>query len=309
MAFSFQEKCLFLSTSSKRAFVLHRYFHRTLSYVRSSRCNLHDMAECGKLFITSLSLPTLMLKDTHAQLFRYTSGRWLRSDRRQRDHRTVEFNHDALCRRILQIFTDASSIRFLGKKEGGFSKVLLFATDTGQKILARLPTRVLGPRRLTTNSEVATIQYCTLGGSLLERRCYTIYCTVQSKTTIPIPKTLDWSDDSHNPVGHEYTSVEHCRGIQLSEMSTDPSSSAQIRCIESVTRYIQQMTDLEFPACGSLYLGNSSALINVPSTAMDELFAVGPHCGARYWDCNVDDTRYYDSYQPNRGPCKLSTLL
>ena len=85
--------------------------------------------------------------------------------------------------------------------------------------------------------------------------------------------------------------------------------SAQIRCIESATRYIQQMIDLEFPTCGSLYFGYSPALIDVPSTAMDEFFAVGPHCGARYWNCNVDDTRYYDSCQLNRGPCKLSTLL
>lgn len=113
-------------------------------------------------FASSFPLPKLIPKDPYAQLFHYTSGRWLRNDKQQRDARKVEFNYDALCRRILQVCTDASTITFLEKKEGGFSKVLLFATDTGQKIVARFPTRVSGPRRLTTNSEVATIQYRAL---------------------------------------------------------------------------------------------------------------------------------------------------
>ncbi len=36
---------------------------------------------------------------------------------------------------------------------------LVFTLDHGQRIVARLPTRISGPPKLTTNSEVATIKY------------------------------------------------------------------------------------------------------------------------------------------------------
>lgn len=34
--------------------------------------------------------------------------------------------------------------------------------DTGSCIVARIPTSIAGPPRLTTNSEVATMTYCEL---------------------------------------------------------------------------------------------------------------------------------------------------
>jgi len=132
---------------------------------------------------------------------------------------------------------------------------------------------------------------------------------VRSKTTIPIPRVIDWSDDSDNPVGHEYMLMEHCQGVKLSEIWMDLTSSAQIRCIESVTRCLQQMASLDFPAYGSLYFADVPSLAGVAQTRVDERFSVGPSCDAQYWDCNVDETRYYDIVQPNRGPCKLSECV
>lgn len=129
---------------------------------------------------------------------------------------------------------------------------------------------------------------------------------MRSHTTIPIPRVIDWSDDTYNPVGQEYMLMEHCQGVKLSEIWTGLPSSAQIRCIESLTRCLQQMTNLDFPAYGSLYFSDTSSLADVSTTRVDRTFSIGPHCGAKYWDCNVDDTRYYHISQPNRGPCKLS---
>jgi hypothetical protein len=37
--------------------------------------------------------------------------------------------------------------------------VLIFSLDNGKKAVAKLPTSVAGPKRLTTNSEVATMEY------------------------------------------------------------------------------------------------------------------------------------------------------
>lgn len=39
---------------------------------------------------------------------------------------------------------------------------------------------------------------------------------VQTKTSIPIPKVLDWSDDASNTIGSEYIIMEHAPGVCLS---------------------------------------------------------------------------------------------
>ncbi|EKV06121.1 hypothetical protein PDIG_78990 [Penicillium digitatum PHI26] len=69
--------------------------------------------------------------------------------------------------------------------------------DNGHCIVAKVPTGIAGPPRLTTNSEVATITY------------------LQSKISLPIPKILDWNDNPSNPTGTEYNIQEHVAGVQL----------------------------------------------------------------------------------------------
>jgi hypothetical protein len=89
----------------------------------------------------------------------YTSGRWLRHDKLQRDARYIKFDFDALRKRVIELCPGASSVVSYEKKEGGFNRVFIFTCDNGKRSVARLPTRVAGPCRLTTHSEVATIKY------------------------------------------------------------------------------------------------------------------------------------------------------
>jgi len=89
----------------------------------------------------------------------YTSGRWLRRDKVEQEARYISFNFDALCKKVVELCPGALSITACDKKEGGFNRVFIFTTDNGRKIVARLPFRFAGPRRLTTNSEVATINF------------------------------------------------------------------------------------------------------------------------------------------------------
>jgi hypothetical protein len=91
--------------------------------------------------------------------YAYTSGRWLRQDKLQCDSRYIAFDFDALCRRVVELCPGAVSIASCKKKEGGFNRVFIFTTDKGKRVVARLPFKVAGPSRLTTNSEVATIKY------------------------------------------------------------------------------------------------------------------------------------------------------
>lgn len=90
----------------------------------------------------------------------YTSGRWLHRDELQRNSRKIVFDFSALCDRVLSLCPKAAKIVKYEKQEGGFNRVFIFTADTGTRIVARLPTSIAGPPRLTTNSEVATIKYC-----------------------------------------------------------------------------------------------------------------------------------------------------
>ncbi|KFZ17573.1 hypothetical protein V501_01662 [Pseudogymnoascus sp. VKM F-4519 (FW-2642)] len=196
----------------------------------------------------------------------YTSGRWLRHDKLQIDSRYIEFDFDALCRRVIELSPGATSIATNDKKEGGFNRVFIFTTDNAETLVARLPFAFAGPPSLATNSEVATIRY------------------LQTNTSVPIPKILDWNDDPSNAIGSEYIIMEHAAGTQLHQKW--PTMA---------------IVDIKFPAYGSVYFADSS-LDSTCTRPLNQNFSVGPHCSARYWDCNVGEFRYYHSTKPNQGP-------
>lgn len=90
---------------------------------------------------------------------KYTSGRWLRRDKLEHDSRILNFDFDALRKRIIELCPGASSIARYEKKEGGYNRIFIFTCDNARRVVAKLSTSVAGPARLTTNSEVATITY------------------------------------------------------------------------------------------------------------------------------------------------------
>jgi len=111
------------------------------------------------------SLPTLSYHNAnlHADFdpYNYTKGRWLRNDAIERKARFIQFDFDALCRKIVALCPGALSITSCEKIEGGSNRVFVFHTDNGERLVAKLPFSVAGPPRYTTGSEVATVEYCT----------------------------------------------------------------------------------------------------------------------------------------------------
>ena len=97
--------------------------------------------------------------DTSLHPYEYTSGRWLKNDRLQRESRRTNFDFLALCDKAVELCPGASSVVSIQKEEGGFNRVFIFSMNNSQRIVARIPTPIAGPQRLTTNSEVATIAY------------------------------------------------------------------------------------------------------------------------------------------------------
>lgn len=76
------------------------------------------------------------------------------------ESRRIVFDFSALCERAISLCPEATKIFKCEKREGGFNRVFLFIMDTGSCVVARLPTGIARPPRLTTNSEVATMTYC-----------------------------------------------------------------------------------------------------------------------------------------------------
>lgn len=120
--------------------------------VSSSKLQMDETQRCGKLPPNSnvYSVP---------KLFEYTRGRWLIDDAEELRARFLAFNYENLCALVLANCPGSTYITALEKREGSNTRVLIFSTDNGKKLVARLPTSVAGPKRLVTNSEVATIEF------------------------------------------------------------------------------------------------------------------------------------------------------
>jgi hypothetical protein len=94
-----------------------------------------------------------------ADPYRYTSGRWLNRDKLQREARYLKFDFPALCKKAVNACSGATKVIRYEKKEGGFNRVFILYLDNGERVVARVPFRIAGPRGLITNSEVATMAY------------------------------------------------------------------------------------------------------------------------------------------------------
>jgi hypothetical protein len=94
-----------------------------------------------------------------ADPYHYTTGRWLNRDELQRKARYRKFDFAALCQKAVNTCSGATRVIRYEKKEGGFNRVFILYLDNGERVVARVPFRIAGPRRLTTNSEVATLTY------------------------------------------------------------------------------------------------------------------------------------------------------
>ncbi|GKZ19427.1 hypothetical protein AbraIFM66951_011037 [Aspergillus brasiliensis] len=165
----------------------------------------------------------------------YTSGRWLRDDKKERASRYIECDFDVLCRRILDLSPKASSIIDCQKVEGGFNRVFVFELNDDTRLVAKLPFALAGPPRLTTSSEVATIKYY-------------------------------WNDDAtsiENAIGSEYIIMEHAAGVQLHNQWHGMTDKQRVKCIDAIYRKLKEVVDLQFPCFGSMRLMETSALDHI----------------------------------------------
>lgn len=99
--------------------------------------------------------------------------------------------------------------------------------------------------------------------------------------------------------------MEHAAGVPLQSKWPQMKGDRRVSCIDALYRQMNEVVNLPFSRYGSLYLPDAKRATSGP---LDVDVYIGPHCGTRYWDCNVNDDRYYHDRPPNRGPCESSRI-
>ncbi|EPE30674.1 Protein kinase-like (PK-like) [Glarea lozoyensis ATCC 20868] len=212
----------------------------------------------------------------------FTSGHWLHRDAQQRDARTLDFDFNALCKKVVELCPGSRQVETFEKAESGFNRVFLFLMDNGTGIVARIPFRIAGPAGLTTNSEVATMAY------------------MRKHTNIPVPEVLDWSDSNTNVIGVEYIIMKYVPGVQLRVKWSEMTPLQHRRCVSSLSKMMKSMSALSFSGYGSIYFADA-AIDHTLKIPLGE-FCLGPVTSKDYWNCIPWEPRYYENQKQKQGP-------
>lgn len=127
-----------------------------MSFFNSLYCNLKRRCQH-----TQASRPD----DETNNFYHYTSGRWIWDEERQLKARYRRFNVHELQRIAAKSVSAASCVHMEKLAEGASNKVFKLTMNDHQTVIARIPNPKAGPARLTTASEVATLDF--VGNSLL----------------------------------------------------------------------------------------------------------------------------------------------
>ncbi|KAM5441747.1 hypothetical protein MferCBS31731_003007 [Microsporum ferrugineum] len=216
------------------------------------------------------------IKDTvsiePADLFNYTSGRWLINEEFQRARRYVAFNINRLCGRAASLFSNDTSVINVRKLEGNFNKALILTMDNGKEVIAKIPCPNAGPSCYTTASEVATLKF------------------LKPRLTVRVPDIMAWNSDSRNDVGAEYIIMEKISGVPLAEKWETLGTLEKYKVVDQIIEMEKELINIKLPAYGCLSLRDSipSRGFNLPPELdPDGIFCIGPS-STRIWrhdDC------------------------
>ncbi|KAG4438959.1 hypothetical protein IFR05_005585 [Cadophora sp. M221] len=81
-------------------------------------------------------------------------------------------------------------------------------------------------------------------------------CSKRSKLPsygVPVPKVLDYSATSNNPVGAEYMIMEKVHGRDLGDVWYEISEKEHMKVVVQVARVESVLFSISLPACGSVY--------------------------------------------------------
>lgn len=222
------------------------------------------------------------------ELFTYTSGRYLYNENLRFAERHVKFNVDALKTAAARCVDRQSVTRIRKLAEGGFNRVFILTMDDGFEVIAKIPYLLTVPKKLTTESEVATMDFLRSNG-------------------IPVPKVYAYSSNENNEIGTEYIIMEKAAGKPLTETWFELNYKEQLQLVTSYVNIERKLFSFSFGAYGSLYYRESlpqslQADLYSPGTAegqhLNDKFCIGPLADYMFWRGRHAELDIY------RGPCK-----
>ncbi|KZF19208.1 hypothetical protein L228DRAFT_224932, partial [Xylona heveae TC161] len=210
-------------------------------------------------------------------LFNYTSGRFLYNENIRLAERHVEFNVEALKTAAAECVGRKGVTHLEKLAEGGFSRVFLLTMDDGFEVIAKIPYSFTVPKGLTTESEVATLDFLRSKG-------------------IPVPRVYAYSSKSDNPVGTEYIIMEKAPGKPLEECWFTLTPKDRVRLVTSYVDIETKLFSIPFGAYGSLYYKdclpqNLQPGLYAPGMGdgvdgTGERFSIGPSTDYMFWRGN-----------------------
>ncbi|OJD10857.1 hypothetical protein ACJ73_09674 [Blastomyces percursus] len=177
------------------------------------------------------------------ELFSYTSGRYLYNEKLRLAERYVEFNIEALKKVTAESVHRERVVHMRKLAEGGFNRVLLLIMDNDLEIIVKIPYSIAVPKRLATESEVATLDFLRSKG-------------------IPVPRVYAWCSQVENEVGSCWKSLRECWfGLTAKEQARLVTSYVELEC---------KLFSFPFGSYGSIYYKDS-----LPQNLQAYLYAAG----------------------------------
>ena len=145
--------------------------------------------------------------------------------------------------------------------------------DDGFQVIAKLPYFLTVPKSLTTESEVATLDFL-------------------SSKSIPVPRVYAWSSKVDNAIGSEYIIMGKAPGQPLESRWFSLTPKERVRLVTSFVEIERKMFSFPLGSYGSLYYKSGLPLhlqadLYTPET-LDESgdasrFCIGPATGYMFW--------------------------
>ncbi|RMZ68811.1 phosphotransferase enzyme family [Pyrenophora seminiperda CCB06] len=228
-----------------------------------------------------------------AELFEYSSGRWIYNENLRLAQRRLIFNLAELMKAAADSInkpeSDVKSIQKLA--EGGFNRIFEITMRDETSVLARMPYPSTLPRRLAVASEVATMDFVRAHG-------------------VPTPRILGYAI-GENPVGSEYILMEKLPGRTIGDAWFDLSEQQRLQILHDIVKLESKLFSIQLPASGSIYyardLEPDTPRVEISGT--DGQFCVGPYAELGWWygkreKLEIDRGPHVDTLRALRAPAE-----
>jgi Phosphotransferase enzyme family len=228
----------------------------------------------------------LLVVTVPQDFFNYTSGRWIYNEKQQLAARHIPFSMEGLKKAAAKALgvPHSESFDMIKLREGLFNRAFLLSNAEGIELIARLPTSLAGPKRLTTASEVATLK-------------------LMAELGIPVPKVFSYSCCPDSDVGSEFILMERARGVPLLSVWDKMGRKRRGQLMTQLVEMDSKLLALNLSGYGSIYLKRDLPESSGIPLSVDPAFSeycLGPSVERSWW------TQERKSMSTHRGPCENS---